>query len=299
MSKADNFFEDKKIAEADFGVRSPGHTVARVMSNDHDDPKLLGTKRNLNSKHIQLTRIVAKEQVRKHFDQKELEELAQSLKTVGQQTPILVYWSDADDRYVIIAGERRFRAAQLAGIATLTCQIHPHKPTDAELVELQYVENAQRSGLSPIEEAESYKRLQELMGYSANQLAQRIGKDQTTVSRSLKLLTLSEELKSEIHNGKIPVSIAREIVKLESSEAQAQMAKEYLAGTITTGDARELTKKSGNASKTSAKVTKKWTEAGVAITVSYPRSHTLAEVAAALQRRVDALLADGRTKKAA
>lgn len=108
------------------------------------------SKRDMNAKVIAISRIVAKEQVRKEFNQEELEELAHSLKTLGQKAPILVYWCDDEQMYVIIAGERRFRAAQMAGLSELNCQIHPQKPDDAELVELQFVENAIRADLKPM-----------------------------------------------------------------------------------------------------------------------------------------------------
>ena len=181
MGKADAFFsDDQNTMEANFGVRPIGHQPASFASGAVDEPRFAGTKRDVNAKLIAVGRIMAKEQVRKNFDAEELGELAHSLKTLGQKTPILVYWSDEDAMYVIIAGERRYRAAQMAGLSELACQIHPHRPDDAELVELQFVENAIRSDLNPLEEAQSYKRLQELKGYSTTQLAERIGKNQST-----------------------------------------------------------------------------------------------------------------------
>ena len=204
----------------------------------------------MNAKLIAVRRIIAKEQVRKDFNEEELDELAHSLRTVGQKTPILVYWSDEDNNYVIIAGERRYRAAQMAGLTELACQIHPHRPDEAELVELQFVENAIRSDLNPIEEAESYKRLQDLKGFSANQLAERIGKNQSTISRSLALLKLPSGIQEHVAKGRIPVSVAREIVKLETEAAQEKMAAEYLAGELTTTQAQAQTnKKQGKGSR--------------------------------------------------
>ena len=176
-------------------------------------------------KRIQLSLIIAKEQVRTSFDEGELNELAHSLKTLGQKQPILVYWSEEDERYVIIAGERRFRAAEIAKLDALDCKIHPSEPSEAELVELQFVENAVRTDLNAIEEALSYKRLQDLNGMSANQLAKRIGKSQSTVSRTLGLLKLPENIQKHVASGKIPTSIAREIVTLKNEDEQQKMAK--------------------------------------------------------------------------
>lgn len=299
MSKSDSFFNTDQ--DANFGIRSEGHQPASVFSAQTEEPRFAGTKRDMNAKVIAVSRIVAKEQVRKEFNQEELEELAHSLRTLGQKTPILVYWCDDEQMYVIIAGERRFRAAQMAGLSELSCQIHPRRPDDAELVELQFVENAIRSDLNPIEEANSYKRLQELKGYSTTQLAERIGKNQSTISRSLSLLKLPENIQEHVSKGRIPVSVAREICKLEGEQKQQAMASEYLAGALTTGQAQAQASKTGSRAKTadSAKQSKKWTQSGVSIVVSYGRGVTLADVAEALEERARLLRADGRSKKAA
>lgn len=300
MGKADSFFtHDENAMDTNFGVRPAGHQLASFDGGATADIRFAGTKRDMNAKLIAVDRIIAKEQVRKNFDQAELEELAHSLRTLGQKTPILVYWSGEDERYVVIAGERRWRAAQIAGLAELACQVHPHKPEEAELVELQFVENAIRTDLNPIEEAESYKRLQELKGYSANQLAERIGKNQTTISRSLRMLSLPESVQQKVATGKIPVSVAREIIKLESQEAQAKMAADYLAGELTTGQAQEAAKKNNGGKGGAAKTTKKWTQGGITITVAYGKGVTLAEIAAVLEERASLLKCDGRAKKAA
>lgn len=302
MGKADAFFSDDQNAiESNFGVRPIGHQPASFSTGTPDEPRFTGTKRDVNAKLITLNRIIAKEQVRKDFNEQELAELAHSLKTLGQKTPILVYWSDEDVKYVIIAGERRFRAAQMAGLSELSCQIHPHRPDAAELVELQFVENAIRSDLNPIEEAQSYRRLQELKGYSANQLADRIGKNQSTISRSLSLLKLPESIQEHVGKGRIPVSVAREICKLDSEAKQHEMAKEYLAGELTTGQAQVQASKAAGRGKGGepAKQSKKWTQDGIGITVAYGRGVTLADIAAALEERARLLRSDGRTKKAA
>lgn len=299
MSKADSFFSIEQ--DANFGIRSEGHQPAAVSASQAEEPRFAGTKRDMHAKIIATHRIVAKEQVRKEFNQQELEELAHSLKTLGQKTPILVYWSEEDQLYVIIAGERRYRAAQMAGLGELSCQIHPHKPDDAELVELQFVENAIRSDLNPIEEALSYKRLQELKGYTTTQLAERIGKNQSTISRSLSLLKLPEEIQDHVGKGRIPVSVAREICKLTSESKQQEMAAEYLAGELTTSQAQAQTAKPSSRQKgaEAAKQTKKWSQGGISIAVSYGRGVTLADIADALEERARLLRADGRAKRAA
>jgi ParB family chromosome partitioning protein len=300
MSKADMFFNSDQ--DSNFGVRPEGHQPASVFQSHGEEPRFSGTKRDINAKVIALSRIVAKQQVRKHFDEQELQELAHSLRTVGQKTPILVYWSDEESIYVIIAGERRYRAAQMAGLTELSCQIHPHKPDEAELVELQYVENAIRSDLNPIEEAHSYRLLQELKGYSAHQLAERIGKNQSTISRSLSLLKLPEHIQQQVASGGVPVTVAREIAKLDSPGEQDAMLGRYQAGELNRDGVQAATSSASSSKATarqSSKQTKKWNQGGVSIAVSYGRGVTLSDLADALEERARLLRADGRAKKAA
>ena len=292
MGKSDALFDDDTTTNANVGVRSAGFKPTVVTHDNEESGEFIGTKRDIKSKVITLDRIIAKDQVRKSFGEKEIEEMAHSLKTVGQTTPILVYWSHEDDRYVVIAGERRFRGAKLAGLTELSCKIHPHRPEEDELVELQFVENAIRVDLNPIEEAQSYKRLQELKGFTTTQLAERIGKSQSAVSRSMSLLKLPEEIQQHISKGELPVSVAREAAKLKDVAKQAKMVEEYLRGELTTSDAQAQTNKRAGAKKASTKKSKKWAVDGVAISVSYSSATTLADIADALEKKVAQIRSD-------
>jgi ParB family transcriptional regulator, chromosome partitioning protein len=298
MSKADSFFSSDQ--DANFGVRPEGHRVASFASVD-DDPKYVGVSRDLQAKRIALSSLMAKEQIRTSFDEDDLAELAHSLKTVGQKTPILVYWSAADGKYVIIAGERRFRAAQQAGLEELACQVHSWEPDEAELVELQFVENAVRTDLNAIETALSYKRLQDLKGYSLSQLSERIGKNASTISRSLSLLKLPADIQQEVAKGAVPPSVALTIAREEDEGRQRELFAQALAGNLTRDAAQAQTAKGPGATPqgASSKSTKKWTQSGVTITVSYGRGVTLSDIASVLEERAKLLKSDGRTKKAA
>ena len=124
---------------------------------------------------IRLDRIVADaNQPRKDFDEAALDELAESLKTRGQLQPIRVRWDEAADRYVVVVGERRWRAAQRAGLDSLVCVVAPGDATPEELLEDQLVENALRQDLKPIEEAKAYRQLLDSLGVSQRQLAERL-----------------------------------------------------------------------------------------------------------------------------
>jgi len=297
MTKSAMFENDD--ADMNFGLRAEGHKPVSFTNDDYDS-KSVGTKLDRTGKLIELDRIIAKEQVRKEFNEEKLNELAHSLKTIGQEQPCLVYWSEEDSRYVIVAGERRFRAAQLAGLKHLACRVHPTVPTEAERVELQFVENAMRDDLNPIEEAESYRQLQELNGFSANQLAERIGKNQTTISRTLRLLKLPKAIREQVRDGKIPTSVAREIVKLKNEEEQQKMADKYLAGEITTNDAQAATlKKPSKSGRGAAKKSKKFTRKDIGVHVSYGRSTTQSDLGEYLIELGEKMLSDGRGKKAA
>jgi len=129
----------------------------------------------------------APDQPRHTFDEAALEELAGSIREQGVIQPLIVRTAPGG-RFVLIAGERRWRAAQRAGLKQVPVIVK--EATDAEAFELALVENLQRSDLNPIEEAEAYRRLTEDSGYTQELLAQRVGKDRSTVANALRLLRL-------------------------------------------------------------------------------------------------------------
>ena len=132
---------------------------------------------------------------------------------------------------------------------------------------------------------------------SANELAKRIGKAQSTVSRSLRLLKLPANIQQHIAKGEIPTSVAREIGKLKQEDEQQQMAEQYLAGGLTTTQAQESTK--SKAKKSTTKQAKKWQRGKVAISATYPRNVRQAELADALEDIAKQLREDGRGRRAA
>ena len=132
---------------------------------------------------------------------------------------------------------------------------------------------------------------------SANELAKRIGKAQSTVSRSLKLLELPENIQQHIAKGKIPSSIAREIVKLKDEGKQQEMAQQYLAGKLTTGQAQAATK--AKSKRSASKQAKKWSRGKIAISASYPRNVRQADLADGLEDIARQLREDGRGRRAA
>jgi ParB family chromosome partitioning protein len=182
----------------------------------------------------------AEAQPRKHFDESKLKELAQSIKANGLIQPLVVRRSG--DGFQLIAGERRWRAAQLAGIHKVPCVIKD--ASDDSVLELSLIENLQREDLNPIEEAAAYNSLVETLGMTQDQVAQRIGKDRSTVANSLRLLRLPPEVQTLVQHEKISMGHARALLALASAERQVRLANEIVARALSVRQAEALTSKS-------------------------------------------------------
>ncbi len=149
-------------------------------------------------------------QPRSHFDQKALEELAQSIRTDGIIQPLVV--RPGGKHYQLIAGERRWRAAQIAGLPTVP--VHVQDMPDDRMLEVALVENIQREDLNPIESAMAFQRMSEDLGFSHEEIGQRTGKDRATVSNSIRLLQLPEDVRELIRDGKLSPGHGRALLKL-------------------------------------------------------------------------------------
>jgi len=155
-------------------------------------------------------------QPRQEFDNAALEELAASIKEKGVITPILV--SKSDEGYRLIAGERRWRAAQKAGLERIPVVVRESTPIES--LELALIENIHRRDLNPIEEALAFKRWMEDTGTTQEVLAQRVGKDRSTVSNLLRLLNLPKEIQKDIIDGRLSMGHARVLAGLKSPGEQ-------------------------------------------------------------------------------
>jgi ParB family chromosome partitioning protein len=166
------------------------------------------------------------QQVRTRFDAEPLGELAESIRSHGVLQPILV--RKLVDGYELIAGERRWRAARLAGLTAVPAVVRSDAGNDAQLV-LGLIENLQRSDLDPIEEAGGLKRLTEEFGLTHEEVAQRIGKHRVSVSQSLRLLNGCPAVQSSVAAGVISAGHARALIALESQTAQEHGLKVVIA----------------------------------------------------------------------
>lgn len=164
-------------------------------------------------------------QPRKTFGSSGLEELAASIRASGVIQPIIVRPSGSG--YQLIAGERRWRAARQAGLERIPAIVR--EASDAESLELALVENLLREDLNPMEESEAYRHLLTQFGWTQEQLAQRIGRDRTSIANSLRLLRLPEEIQADLRDGRLTMGHARALLALPAPADQLKLRDEILA----------------------------------------------------------------------
>ena len=174
-------------------------------------------------------------QPRTAFDETGLDELAESIRSQGVVQPIVVT-PRGEDRYTIIAGERRWRASQRAGLEAVPVVVR-EITSDRQILEMALVENVQRADLNAIEEAEAYRTLSETFRLSQEEIATRVGKGRTTVTNSLRLLRLPEPVQDLIREGRLTAGQARPLLALPDRERQVEIAERAVEKGLT---ARQL-----------------------------------------------------------
>ncbi len=179
-----------------------------------------------------------REQPRKNFGEDALMELAESIKQFGLLQPILV--QNKDTHYEIIAGERRWRAAKLAGLKEVPVIIK--NLTDQEVVEISLIENIQREDLNPIEEAQAYKRLLTEFNLKQDEVAERVSKSRTAVTNSMRLLKLCDEVQQMLINEMLSTGHARALLVIEDPEEQYSIAQRVFDEKMSVRDVEKLVK---------------------------------------------------------
>ena len=179
-----------------------------------------------------------REQPRKNFDEDSLQELAESLKQFGMLQPILV--QNRGDYYEIIAGERRWRAAKIAGLKEVPVIVR--ELTDQEIVEISLIENIQREDLNPIEEAQAYKRLLTEFHLKQDEVAERVSKSRTAVTNSMRLLKLCDEVQKMVVDDMISTGHARALISIEDSEEQYLIAQKIFDEKLSVREVEKLVK---------------------------------------------------------
>ena len=178
-------------------------------------------------------------QPRTHIDDQALEELAQSIRANGVIQPVVV--RPSGDRYEIVAGERRWRAAQRAGL--LKVPVAVREIDDERLLQVALIENIQREDLNPIEEAQAYRRLVEELHLSQDAVATAVGKDRATVANYLRLLKLPAEVRGDVAGGALSMGHARALLALPEEAAQRRLARDVIARGLSVRETEALVRR--------------------------------------------------------
>lgn len=178
-------------------------------------------------------------QPRKHFDESRLQELAESIKEKGILEPLIV--RRIEQGYELIVGERRWRAAQKAGLKEVPVLVKEAEGREA--LELSLIENLQRENLNPIEEADAFKRLSEEFNITQGELATRLGKDRTTITNALRLLKLPVEVRNQLLQNRITSGHARAILSLETKEKQKELCSLIIQKGLSVREAEAIAKR--------------------------------------------------------
>ncbi len=192
-----------------------------------------------NETVVKITKVEPnRDQPRKNFDEDSLQELADSIKQFGLLQPILV--QDRKDYYEIIAGERRWRAAKIAGLKEIPVIIRNY--TDQEIVEIALIENIQREDLNPIEEAHAFKKLLEEFHLKQDEVAERVSKSRTAVTNSMRLLKLSDSVQQMIIDDMLSTGHARALIPIEDKELQLQLAQRIFDEKLSVREVEKIVK---------------------------------------------------------
>jgi ParB family chromosome partitioning protein len=180
-------------------------------------------------------------QPRAHFDPEEITELAASISEHGVIQPLIVTRTSDSESYTLIAGERRWMAARQAGMNRVPAIVRD--ASDQELVELALVENVQRADLAPLEAAEAYRQLAEEFGLPHDEIATRVGKNRVTITNTLRLLKLPEQVQRALAEGKVSEGHARAILALPTPESQAAILSTVLKKELNVRQTEELVRR--------------------------------------------------------
>lgn len=178
-------------------------------------------------------------QPRTHFDEAALESLAESIRSHGIVQPLLV--RHKGDGYELVAGERRWRAAKLAGITRVPVVVK--EIPDESLLEIALIENIQRENLNPIEEAQAYRKLIETVGLTQESLASRVGRDRSYITNYLRLLKLTDDVQQLVKQGRLSTGHARALLALSHPDLQRRIARQVIDGGLSVRVTEQLVQK--------------------------------------------------------
>ena len=254
MSKLDELMR----ASRGIASESMGRPQASAVMNRASAPiaaltpdRLQGIARSKNAAEIPLDKIDRDpDQPREEFEPGALARLAESIRVRGQLQPIRVRWDEERSLYIIVCGERRWRAARMAGATTMSCVIMDGPISSAELLSLQLVENLVREDLKPIEQAKAFRAAMDLNGWSTHDVARELAVDQSSVVRALKLLDLPVVVQEQVEQGTLSPATAYEVSKLEDPDEQSALADRVVAEGLSRAETVEAMRRaSGRSAK--------------------------------------------------
>jgi ParB family chromosome partitioning protein len=235
------------LAES-MGANRVGRAGEAAASEKPD--RLDGTERLRAAAMIELDRIVPDpDQPRKEFEEASIERLAASLEEHGQLQPIAVRWSESMSRYLIVSGERRWRASMRAGRSKIAAVIIEGERTDSQVLEMQLVENCLREDLQPIEQARAFRTLMDRNGWSALRLGRTIQMSESTIIKALALLTLPAAVQERVESGELAPSVAYEVSRLDDPEAQRKVAARVVSEGLSRAETVEAVRRAASKPK--------------------------------------------------
>lgn len=220
------------------------------------------------------------DQPRQHFAEDDLDRLAHSLREQGQFHPIIVRWSEELGKWVIITGERRWRATKRAGLSRIDCYFRDGEFSPSEILAQQIIENSLRADLRPVEQARAFTELMELNGWTGKQVAEALRVQPSTVSRSLALLKLPADIQDQVERGELSPRAAYELSKLDDDEARRTVAQKAVHDGLTRDQTADVVREQkGKANRPNRGTHLTFvTESGWKVVVSANRKGTYAEV---------------------
>jgi ParB family chromosome partitioning protein len=270
--------------------------------------RTVGVERAKDSAKIELSRLMPDpDQPRTEFDKDLLDELAESLKLHGQLQPIRVRWHEAEGKYMVIMGERRYRAAIRAALKTLDCVIEDRALSPREILELQILENAKREDLKPVEKAKAIRRLIDEYNYTTTEVGERLKMSQPAVSKALALLELAPQIQADVDSGAITKQAGYQISRAESKEAQVLVAEKVKAEGLTEEQTAEEVRKiepkpkkkstgkgrGGQSSNSKVKQELVWSDSGYKFRVECRKGIEPSALSEILLRKAEALASAG------
>jgi ParB family chromosome partitioning protein len=260
-------------AAESMGSRNRRELPPAVPAGRAEKPRYQGLERLKGANEIPIERLTRDpSQPREVFDEASLQELVESIESLGVLQPIRVRWDEELAMYVIIAGERRLRAAKMAGLKSVPSVIQEGELTESQRLIEQLAENIIRADLQPVEQAKAFRRLMDLNDWSARQLARELHIADANIVRALALLDLPEGVQMQVEAGRLAPSVAYEVSRLENPEEQVSLAERIIAEKLTRDQAvaEVQAKKSGQASPAKRAKHEFRREDGTRITVSSP-----------------------------